>query len=310
MKKAITCIAILTIMSAMVSCGNDNSSSSSKPKISSKTAVSEKAPESNTLAKKNNDPDNGSVQTQNVQSSNDNTENQSNDSIDADINDITGLWIEEIEVAPKTLIINSDYSYELIYSGDSSEYGTIRIENMPASDGSPVGWYNFYDQNGNLWTGFPTSSTESPRYHLYSGYDSEYAFIRDNGNAMGGTDNYSVPNDYGFYEYNEPAREGTAPIMANDIEGEWLHGQYSLVVTGCDMYSGSFEDHNESGDYLGVVRLEYTLDDSNNMQLWYNLYTNDGGLFKSFRATGDIPLNEIYDELDGGFPHTRIIRED
>lgn len=240
------------------------------------------------------------------------TETSSEDlSVDA----IVGDWYYENRDAgsegyvgiPKgrvTVSADGTYSYN---NGSSISDGKVKLNYEEYFDGSKVPYYAFYNEDGDLWIGCYVSETEKDVLNI--GNSGESRLVRDTGNTSGGTDDKPVPNDYGFYEYNEPPHEGTACIMAKDIEGEWLHGQYVLVVKDCDMYSGAFEDHNEGGDYLGCVRLEYKPEANDTKQLWYNLYTNDGGLFKSFRATGDIPLNSITDEMPHGIEHTRVIRE-
>ena len=94
-------------------------------------------------------------------------------------------------------------------------------------------------------------------------------------------------------------------IRVKDIEGQWLHGQYTLYIFGSDKISGLFSDQNESGSYAGTVCLEYS-NYGNNVQFWYNLYDDEGYLFKSFKAGKNIVVNEMYDERNGGFIHSRI----
>ena len=124
------------------------------------------------------------------------------------------------------------------------------------------------------------------------------------GNWSGGTDHFAVPNAFGFYPYTEEPREGAGFISVKDLEGNWIHGQFELTISNCDRLSGTFEDCDESGSAAGTVKLEFTLDENNAQQLWYNLYSADGKLYRSFRATGDIPLNELRSEFDGS-PYSR-----
>ena len=104
-------------------------------------------------------------------------------------------------------------------------------------------------------------------------------------------------------------RENAGFNSVKSIEGSWLHGQFVLEITDCDEYMGAFHDDNEGGEYVGTVRLEYSKNADGTTQLWYNLYTNDGGLFKSFKATQEVPLDSLFDECTNGIEHTRIILE-
>lgn len=124
---------------------------------------------------------------------------------------------------------------------------------------------------------------------------------------ISGSEN-DTANSYGFYPCNEKMLSNAGAVSVGDLEGRWIHGQFVLNVYDCDRTSGKFEDDNEGGVYSGVVRLEYSIQ-GNTVQLWYNLYTDDGSIFKSFKVTGDIPLNEILDERQNGIVHERIQAE-
>ena len=117
--------------------------------------------------------------------------------------------------------------------------------------------------------------------------------------------NHDTANVYGFYPYSEAARDYAGNIRVKDIEGQWLHGQYTLYFFGCDKVSGLYTDQDESGSYAGTVYLEYNIS-GNNIYFWYNLYDENGTLFKSFRASSGLPANNMNNELNGEVMYTRI----
>ncbi|MBR4628587.1 MAG: hypothetical protein IKO47_13010 [Ruminococcus sp.] len=235
---------------------------------------------------------------------------------DITLDGIAGNWIYELRDASSTeeyvgipkgyVTVSSDGTYTY-NNGAFTENGTVKVDYDEFMEGNKVPFYAFYNENNEFWIGCYVNQNEKDIFYIGNGGESR--LVRDTGNAVGGTDNYSVPNEYGFYEYKEPPREGAGCIMVKDIEGKWIHGQFILEIKSCDMYSGEFEDSNEGGNYTGKVKLEFTLEENNMTQLWYNLYTNDGKLFKSFKATGDIPVNSIKDEQSNGIEHTRVKTE-
>ncbi|MCR5601115.1 MAG: hypothetical protein K6G33_10300 [Ruminococcus sp.] len=232
--------------------------------------------------------------------------NEKNDSdyeiVNADIQNITGLWIEECEFNPRTLKINSDYSYELIYSSGGSQYGTVKIETAPAADGSPACWYNLYENDGTIFMSFPTNSDESPRYHLYSGHGRGCSFIRDMGNASGGISAFSItPDDFigtwsvgrcyininsngnGTYnvdvKWNSSAAEGSAwtYICTYDAEnaalvcdGTGVNVDYVYTIDGQSSFT---ENYNDGSAIFTLNR--------NGCLMWHDYYANvaDGDEF-------------------------------
>jgi len=311
MKKQFIAIAVISMLACFTGCGNDSSSSSSKEAASVTSAsttaetseTAEATTEEKTTSQKETEPE---------------TKAETSEDEKYSVADIAGNWYyqkrEESTVSDYVGIdvgyvkISSDGTF--VYEGKDSTAisGNIRIRYDEFGDGSKIPFFAFYKDNGEMWIGCYCAQNDPDIY--YEGNGGEYRLVRDNGSASGGTDNTAVPNEYGFYEYKDAPREGAASIMASDIEGRWIHGQFMLTVTDCDMYSGKFRDENESGEFYGSVKLEYTLVEDNSKQLWYNLYTDDGKLFKSFKATGDIPLNIIKDESEYGIEHERIISEE
>lgn len=154
-----------------------------------------------------------------------------------------------------------------------------------------------YDQNGNA--GAPVTVEWDPNRI-------QHEAVRFFGN------DHDTANSYGYYPYSEKLIEKLGPtekdISVEDIEGEWLHGQFMLRIYDCDKTCGRFADEDESGSYTGTVKLEYSIA-GNNIILWYNLYTDDGRHFKYFKAAGARPVNEITNEYFEGMVHTRIIKD-
>ncbi|NLT09706.1 MAG: hypothetical protein GXY08_09410, partial [Ruminococcus sp.] len=171
--------------------------------------------------------------------------------------------------------------------------------------------YNFYQYENELYASFPktVASSDDLENHLVSIQGEEqFSFSRTPGGAAAPSDNNDVANEYGFYAYTDEPRDGAASIAVTDIEGEWITGQFAFKVFECNRLNGRFTAENESGHTDGYVKLEYTPDDNGGKQLWYNLYSDDGTLYKSFKATGDIPVIVLYDEAHPSEEITRMVR--
>ena len=151
-----------------------------------------------------------------------------------------------------------------------------------------------YDQNGNAG---------SPVTVVWDRNRVEHEAVRIFGN------DHDTANLFGFYPYSEKLREkiwaGAGYVSLESIEGEWMHGQYTLHIFDCDKTVGRFEDANESGTFSGTVRLEYTIE-GYQTPLWYTLYTDDGILYKAFRASYEFDVNEFYEEGPDKLIYTRL----
>ena len=127
--------------------------------------------------------------------------------------------------------------------------------------------------------------------------------MRDYGNAAGGTDNFSVPNEYGFYEEKDPP---ATSISVAALSGTWSRADKTnetlSITKGSDIYNGNFTFTGADGSSVtGYIKLEYTLDNDNTAQSWYTFYDNNGKLWNAFVVSGDIPLDDLYTEQQTHF---------
>ena len=178
MKKIVACIAMLTMLSAMTSCGiTENVSDSSSAKHASTTAQASAGTTENTKEDKttsaavtsaNNDPDN-SDHSENIVVTTE-TENNAAPLTRTEFNLIAGIWYEENALDARTLTIDADGSYVLAYRGGGKEYGSIKIEIQDLDGTNPNTWYTFY--NGDTkWESFRLTSREGGSPALCSGFD-------------------------------------------------------------------------------------------------------------------------------------------
>ncbi|MBR4627548.1 MAG: hypothetical protein IKO47_07620 [Ruminococcus sp.] len=304
-KKIIVLTAFLTALASFTACGSTSSSSSEKAATTS-AATSEASSDASTEASTE-EKTTAATTTKAPET----TEKPAEaDAPNIDIADLAGNWIYELQDAgagpefvgtPKGSVVisaNGTYTYN---NGSYTENGTLKARYEEFADGSKVPFLAFNKESGEMWIGCYINDMADTSKYLYIGNGGTERLVRDNG---------AEPNFYGFYEYTEPMREGAAFNSVKSLEGEWLHGQFVLTFSECDTYMGGFHDENEDGEFVGTVRLEYSNNADGTQQLWYNLYTNDGGLYKSFKVTQDIPLDSITDETQYGIEHTRIIRDE
>ena len=302
MKKQLIAIAVISMLACFTGCGTDSSSSSSAKEgasASSAASTEEATTASSTEAK--------------TTTAEKTTEAVTEADEEYSVSVLAGEWTYQecdqsassgfVGIDKGSLTVDSEGVFHYVSNDNEMFSGTVKVDYEEYSDGSKVPFYSFTKDNGEFWIGCPCETDDTDTFYIGNGGMSR--IIRGNGGSSSETDS-ETPNEYGFYEYKEPPRDGTAPIKASDIEGRWMHGQFLLEVTDCDMYSGKFTDEGEDGNYAGTVKLEYTKD-GDSKQLWYNLYTDDGKLFKSFKATGDIPLNSITDSTQYGIEHERIL---
>lgn len=306
MKKHIAMIAALSLLASItVSCGKDSDSSSSKAASASTTASTETTAASTTeAASKTTEATTEKTTEKTTEATTEAETEPKADLPAASIDEIAGIWQEIENGAPtgKTLTINADGTFD--FEGITGK-GEIAYDEHP--DGTASVIYKMVQDDGEEWLSF-YKSDEQPQLDLYSGQDGAVHFRLDYGTDPGAAE--EQPNEYGFYPYTDEPREGTSFISINDLEGEWLIGQFTFKVYDCERLTGKFDGDNESGHVEGVVKLEYTLDDTGAKQLWYNLYESDGKLYKSYLADGSIPVNELQDATNSNANAMRILREE
>lgn len=310
-KKIIAAAAILAVLAAFTGCGKDSDSSSSKSAAASASSASAASTEASTEASTAAETTGKKTTAESTTEAS--TEKNENVTIpDFDISSLAGKWIYEnsdgssaefVAIPDGTVYIAEDGTYTY-NDGSSLTSGTIEWAYEEYSDGSKVPYLAFRTYGGDMFIGCYVDSDTDASECLYIGNGGMSRLVRDNDDSSEPDDGNTNP--YGFYVYTDPIRTDAAFNSVKALEGKWMHGQFLLEITDCDDYMGAFTDDNESGAYMGMVRLEYKIGSDGQKELWYNLYTNDGGLYKSFRATQEIPLDVLYDETGNGFEHTRI----
>lgn len=194
MKKIVSCIAILAMMSAMASCGDtayENSAVSSNITVASTsvsataatssdisvtTAANSKSADAKAENKKTDNKDSGSsVEAEPVANSSVSPVNKSDYML------IVGTWNEENALDPRTLTVDGDGRYKLSYRGGGSEYGTVRIDHQVLGEGDHINvWYCFCKDDGTEWESFRLSFSDYMPPVLISSFDtSALSFVFD-----------------------------------------------------------------------------------------------------------------------------------
>ena len=154
MKKIIYGLAILTMLSATVSCGripSDNGDVSSKITFSTTAAstiaastesqtASDTANAMDNAPKAGNKPDKNDAES--LESSGASPINKSDYML------VIGTWYEESALDSRTLTIDADGSYELAYRGGGKECGKIEIEIQDLDGTHSNTWYCFFKADG------------------------------------------------------------------------------------------------------------------------------------------------------------------
>ena len=92
--------------------------------------------------------------------------------------DLVGVWYEADTLDSRTLTVNPDGTYKLEYRGGGASYGKVMIEYEEYNDGSRLAWYNFREDDGKLWEGFPSAEPNTHLTDIYAGQSGEPHFVR------------------------------------------------------------------------------------------------------------------------------------
>ena len=92
--------------------------------------------------------------------------------------DLVGVWYEADTLDSRTLTVNPDGTYKLEYRGGGASYGKVMIEYEEYNDGSRLAWYNFREDDGKLWEGFPSAGPNTHLTDIYAGQSGEPHFVR------------------------------------------------------------------------------------------------------------------------------------
>lgn len=105
------------------------------------------------------------------------------------------------------------------------------------------------------------------------------------------------PNKYGFYEVETPLQTG---VSIASLVDEWYYvndtNNILMIYEGADIYNGNWESIFYGEIKSGYIKLEYSLDEYEVSSYWYNFYESNGELWRSFKVTGEIPLNNLYQD--------------
>ena len=96
------------------------------------------------------------------------------------VESIVGTWREDSEYGINILTVNEDSSYALYHTSGGKESGKVVIDSDVHSDGTYDSWFSFYDESGELWTGFPNMAeyTKNPPSELISESVDRMKFVR------------------------------------------------------------------------------------------------------------------------------------
>ena len=168
MKKILSCLAILSMISAMVSCErkiiNDDA------RTAETSVVSEAGSPSKTTAV----PD---AEKKAARTTADYSRHGQLMTTD-DIGFVTGEWVEENVSDPRTLTVDENGSFELKYMDGSSVNGTVKLITEVYPDGS-VSYYQFCYTDGELWEYFFVDITDTTQDRITAGQGEDMlCFIR------------------------------------------------------------------------------------------------------------------------------------
>ncbi len=209
-------------------------------------------------------------------------------SVDADFSAIEGEW-EAADVDGRVFNIYQNGAYTVTYTDDSTENGFITIGSKMFAEDDGGKWYNFYNESGMAWIGFPVTENKTVN-ELKAG---DFTLRRK-------TNKYGDPlNQYGFYE---PAEYPAAGLSTAALIGTWndaANTEAVLTITeGRSFYNSKFEYINGTETVRGFIDLEYLIDTEGSKEYRYNFYNIDGTFWYSFKADGNVPLNDIYSGND------------
>lgn len=229
------------------------------------------------------------------------------------IADIAGRWIYETQdtgysegyrgIPIGYVIVAEDGTYQYVKDTAIISCGTVAVMYEEYIDGSRAPLFTFIDNNGEAFIACAAAAPEERTEGcLYIGNGGMERLVPDNGNAIGDTDSYSLPNEYGFYEYKNPPASG---VSVAALEGTWINADNAsdkLEITKTDdLYVGNFK----AGSVTGTVKLEFTLNPDNSQAFWYTFYTDDGKFWNGFGVSGEIPLENLYSGQDGAIHYVR-----
>lgn len=304
MKKIISCLAVLAIMTSVTACGSksENNTTEAETTTAAQTTAAETTISETTSAET-------TVTTTEATSAETTAEADDKAAVEgsASVSDIAGTWYEQDALDPRTLTINEDGSFILEYKGGGARYGTVKIDYEVFGSGDKRPWYNLYqDEDEEPYFSFAGDMDGEQLTEVWdiSAEGDEVHFRRDiaiSDESISAAD----PNEYGYYPVDDSSDTN---ISIAALEGEWYCSEK-------DEYLVFSHVHNESTytrDFVitysdgtideGIVTLEYSLTPDNEKEYWYNLYYYDGKFLIGFGADENTTINDLYAGQSGD-PH-------
>ena len=221
MKKPTACLAMLIMISAMVSCGKTEDRNNSTP-ANTTSSTSASASEGTSAEMETTTAENSTTEAASV-------------SVMAapdayDVSAVVGTWYEEDALDSRTLTVNADGTYQLAYRGGGSKYGNIKTETQDSGDIV----YSFCPDEENQWVRFCVRRGEDNMTRLCSASDGiSMSFVSAADVSQEAQDNNSEP----------------AP--AEKFAGAWDCGRCHMVITRIGYGTYSADIHWSSSESEG-----------------------------------------------------------
>lgn len=296
MKKQLAVIIMLGILASMSGCGSsekDNVAEKTTTSTTEAASSSENTTTGETAQKEKTDEKTTTARNEGTVKSDENT--TKNDSIEK----IAGVWYEDFAENPRIININPDGSYT-VGSGE----GTIWCDNR-----NGIEWFKFIDVERGLWYSFQllTIDGEEKLVSEDTDMDDSYYFSRTKHEYIKDP-NAPVANIYGMYPINDPP---ATSISVASLAGTWQNtndpNETYTVYASDDLYKGTFTYRYEgASEAHGYVLYESTTPEFSGDSDCFTFYNNEGSLIEGFDATGEIPLNDLYEKLYGNDHFIRI----
>lgn len=280
MKKLITCLTLLTMMSAAVSCGAKNSDSgaaSAKSSLPGTTASAETT---------------GAVQENTTSAAEIKSENN-NGGNTADTAPVTTPASDSVSPANDT--IEADPADYLFGGYVATQSGPLNMRSKP-------------DTNSSIIVQIPNDTQldiykcDTQGWYL-TAYDGKYGYVSADYISSvpsydGADTSAEKPDENGFYTVTSDPNPGSAGPMLSNLTGTFSDGKDTYTFYDCSAYDGKFTAKHADGTTVdGYAKVQYMLLVDNSKEYWYVLYDGSSNCAGCFRFTGDIPVNELNDGM-------------
>lgn len=281
MKKLIACLTLLTMMSAIVSCGTTDSDSEAdtvKPSLPGTTVSTETT---------------GAAQENAATAAGSQTENNSGGNAGGGNTVGTTSASNNSTPASETITLNSaDYLFGGYVSTQSD---SLNMRSKP-------------DTNSSIIVQIPSKTQldiykcDTQGWYLTS-YDGKNGYVNadyiEQVPAHDGGDGLAdKPNEYGYYTLTSNPNPGAGGPILSNLTGTFSDGKDTYTFYDCSAYDGKFTAKYADGTTVdGYAKMQYMLLADNSREYWYVLYDTSSKCVGCFRFTGDIPVNELNDGM-------------